>query len=565
MNNRFLLDQIVSVIFLVFVLTACQSDPVSLGDTGEDNTEDSINDDSDKDAFTTIEPCVHTGSGNDYPVGPGKTYTTISDVPWRLLGPGDTVRIYYRENPYKEKIIISTDGTEQNPVRICGVAGSSGKRPILDGDGAVNDPVDSSAYGVYKPMEGLAMIMLWNRDYDLKVHNIIIDGLHIRNAKNTFNYTRMDGSADSYGSGAACIRIQAGDNIVIRNNELENCGNGIFTMSQEYNEASLTRNLLIEGNYLHGHGQAGSYLEHGMYIQAIGATYQYNRFGANTPGAEGATLKERVAGSVIRYNWFDSGGSRVMDLVEVEDAAPWYIEQEYRDWAVANGEAIAPERLSKVRQAEAAYRKTYVYGNFIRHIGSQTNASSLIHYGWDNDPALARKGTLYFYNNTMSIREDRVGGSWRIRLFDMYPYSASIPAEETVEAFNNIIYLTNETDADQPAYLCLGRDSGTINLGVNWITNGWDTQESYDNCYPYADSGEHPVVNGAANLPDTFDAPLPIDLDTLVPNDTPLLQGTAQSIPPEVNSKHPVTGQYVPHQKSSPRNSVSNSGAMELP
>lgn len=515
------------------------------------------------DVLVVADSCVHTGSGNDYPVGPGLAYASISEVPWGMLGPGDTVRIHYRTTPYKEKIVISTAGTEQEPIRVCGVAGLNGERPILDGDGAVNDPDDSAAYGSYEPMEGLAMVMLWNRDYDLKVHNIIIDGLHIKNAKNTYSYTRMDGrSSDNYEDGAACIRIQAGDNIVIRNNELENCGNGIFTMSQGYNEAHLTRNLLIEGNYLHGHGQAGSYREHGVYIQAIGVVYQYNRFGSNAPESDGTTLKERVAGSVIRYNWFDSGSARALDLVEVEDAAAWYIEQAYRDWAADNGETIDPARLEKVRAAEAAYRNTYVYGNFFRHVGSQTKAGSLVHYGWDNDSALAREGKLHFYHNTVSILEDR-RDNWRFRLFDMRQSWEGDFSKEVVEAFNNIVYFDSETVGEEPAYFCMSNDSGTVNLGVNWMTNSWDSQEAQSGCY--ASQGEQPTVNGAGNLIDISGAPRPIAADSLVSNDTPLLQGTAQSVPAEVNDKYPVTEHYVPHQKHESRNSVNDLGAMELP
>ncbi len=507
-------------------------------------------------------PCVPTGNGTDYPVGPGQTYNSVADVPWSLLGPGDTVRIFYRSTPYREKIIISTDGSEEDPIRVCGVAGPNGELPVLDGDGAANDPDDAPAYGSYEPMEGLAMVLLWNRDYDLKVHNIVIDGLHIKNAKDSFSYTRTDGSTDSYEDGAACIRVQAGDNIVIRNNELENCGNGIFTMSQEYNEASLTRNILIEGNYLHGHGQPGSYRQHGVYIQAIGATYQFNRFGPNAAGSEGATLKERVAGSVIRYNWFDSGSTRVLDLVEVEDAAPWYIEEEYL--RSLDGEQPDPDRLEKVRQAEAAYRKTYVYGNFIQHVGSQTPASALIHYGYDNDPALARKGTLYFYNNTLSLRQDR-SDSWRLRLFDMYLYdeATGAPAEETVAAFNNIVYFGNETDGEDPAYLCLGRASGTISLGVNWISDDWQSPEAEAECYPYA--GERPVVTGSGNLLDTSGAPPPIDTTTLLPVDTPLVRGTAQPLPAPVGTDHPVRYQYVPDAQGRVRQSVEDLGAAELP
>ena len=562
MMNKLRLGRVVPVMFLVFALTSCQTGTSSLGSIGDPEPDPVIR----EYIFSAASPCVHTGNGNDYPVGPNLAYATISDVPWGELGPGDTVRIHYRLTPYKEKIVIRTDGTEQDPIRVCGVAGPNGERPILDGDGATNDPDDSAAYTSYAPMEGLAMIMLYNEDYDLKVHNIVIDGLHIRNAKNTFNYTRTNGRVDRYENGAACIRIQAADNVVIRNNELENCGNGIFTMSQEYNEASLTRNLLIEGNYLHGNGQAGSGREHSVYIQAIGAIYQYNHFGPNTVGSSGATLKERVAGSVIRYNWFDSGSSRVLDLVEVEDAGPWYLEQAYRDWAAENGESVDLVRLEKVRAAEAAYRKTHVYGNFINHVGSQTMANSLIHYGWDNDPEWARKGTLYFYNNTVSILNDR-DDDWRVRLFDMglYDESTGAPAQETVEAFNNIIYFANETEGAAPSYFCLGRDSGTINLGVNWITDSWNSQEARAGCYPYASQGEQPTVNGVENLIDTSLAPTPIERNTLAPKNTPLLQGTTQGIPSGVNSRYPVTGQYVLHQGSNPRNSVSTPGAMELP
>ena len=533
------------------------SNPVNAGLAAAEASGTIINDD-----FVTTGSCVHTGSGDDYPVGPGQAYAGIGDVPWSNLGPGDTVRIHYRAAPYREKIIIRTDGTEQEPIRVCGVAGSNGERPILDGDGALNDPGDSAAYGTYAPMEGLAMVMLYNRDYDLKVHNIVIEGLHIRNAKNTFSYTRMDGSTDSYESGAACIRIQAGDNIVIRGNELENCGNGIFTMSQGYNEAHLTRNLLIEGNDLRNHGQAGSYREHGMYIQAIGVVYQYNRFGSNAPGSGGSTLKERVAGSVIRYNWFDGGSSRMLDLVEVEDAAPWYIVDEYlRELGcsdVNNCPSIDAGRLQKVREAEAAYRKTHVYGNFFRHVGSETDAGNIVHYGSDNDPVLSREGTLYFYNNTVSIQEDR-DDSWRFRLFYLGNRNATTPSQEVVEMFNNIVYFTGE-NTNTPAYFCFSdTNRGSVNFGVNWITDAWKDSGIVDNCY-YGDATAVPTLNGADNLLDTAGAPEPIDQQTLAPRDTPLVQGTAQAIPAGLPG---VVRQYVRHQQGAPRNAVNDLGAME--
>ena len=87
------------------------------------------------------------------------------------------------------------------------------------------------------------------------------------------------------------------------------------------------------------------------------------------------------------------------------------IESEYRAWAAANNEPIDPVRLKLVQEAEARYRKTHVYGNFFRHIGSKTDAGNIIHYGSDNDELLSRAGTLYFYNNTLLIKQDQNDGA----------------------------------------------------------------------------------------------------------------------------------------------------------
>ncbi len=548
------------LVSLLFLMSACLStDSAFNGDENRTGFETNIT----LPAPSASLVCEHRGSGSDYPVGPGQKYESISDVPWDSLGPGDTVRIFYRDEPYREKIVVRTDGTKEQPIRICGVADADGRLPILDGDGAVNDPDDSGAYGTYEPMEGLAMILLWNRDYDLKVHNIVIEGLHIRNVKNGFNYRRYNGTLDSYEDGAACIRIQSGDDIVIRGNELENCGNGIFTMSQGYNEAHLTRNLLIEGNYLHGNGQRGSYREHGAYVQAIGVVYQFNRFGPNAAGALGVSLKERAAGSVIRYNWFDSGNSRMLDIVEVEDAAAWYIVDEYLKElgcsSVADCPDIDAQRLKKVEEADAAYRKTYVYGNFFRHIGSETEAGNILHYGSDNDPELSHNGTLYFYDNTVLAMQDR-NDSWRFRLFYLGNRDALMRSKEKVEAYNNIIYFAGETS--EAAYFCLDdTNGGTIRFGTNWLSDGWQSDEAVSECY-YGNAADGPVVEGRENLLNIEGAPLPIDLQTLAPADTPLVRGKAQALPAQLP---PVDYQYTADMKFSKRADVEDLGARDLP
>jgi len=510
----------------------------------------------------TPEPCEPSGVGTDYPVGPGQTYPTISDVPWGSLGPGDTIRIFHRPTPYREKIVVRTSGTQGAPIRICGVAGPNGERPILDGDGAVND---ADAYGTYAPMEGLAMVLLYERDYDRKVSDIIVEGLHIRNVKNTFAYTRYGGGSAQYEDGAACIRVQAADNVVVRGNVLENCGNGLFTMGQNY-EPAMTRNLLVEGNEFRGNGQAGSYREHAAYLQGIDVVVQYNRFGPNAPGAAGAGLKTRAAGVVVRYNWFDSGNVRPLDLVEVEDSAPFFIESEYLAYLdqcqqAADCDEWGPgaDYLDEVRAVESRYRVTYVYGNFFRHVGSETDAGNIVHYGSDNDPNLSRGGTLYFYANTVSVQQDR-SDLWRFRLFYLGNRAATSPSDETVEVFNNIIYVTGENG--QASFFCLDDvNQGTIEFGVNWMTRSWEDPTALSECY-YGDPTAGPTVNGAGNLLDTAGAPPPVDRDTLDPFDVPLVRDQAQPVPTGVPA---VDDQYLRHLTSAPRPDSSDLGASYLP
>jgi hypothetical protein len=42
-----------------------------------------------------------------FEVGPGKTYANVGDVPLESLTAGDTVLIYYRTTPYKEKFVVA--------------------------------------------------------------------------------------------------------------------------------------------------------------------------------------------------------------------------------------------------------------------------------------------------------------------------------------------------------------------------------------------------------------------------------------------------------------------------
>src|SRR5262245_26716539 len=75
-----------------------------------------------------------------YDVGPGQPLATVGAVPWGTLAPGDTVRIHWQPTPYHEFILLSTRGTAAAPIRVQGVAGPNGERPVLDGQNATTGP-----------------------------------------------------------------------------------------------------------------------------------------------------------------------------------------------------------------------------------------------------------------------------------------------------------------------------------------------------------------------------------------------------------------------------------------
>jgi hypothetical protein len=208
---------------------------------------------------------------------------------------------------------------------------------------------------------------------------------------------------------------------------MHDSANGFFVASSD---ETVSRNILVEGNYIFGNGIVGSAFQHNNYTAAIGITFQYNRFGAMRAGANGNALKDRSAGTVIRYNWIEHG-NRQLDLVEGDDSVQ-----------IRN----APE-----------YRKTYVYGNFLIEPDGAGN-SQITHYGGDNGTAaLYRKGTLYFYNNT--IVSTRAGNTTLFRLSTN---------DETCDARNNIFYVTAGG-----ANLALLDDTGVLSLSHNWFKPNW--------------------------------------------------------------------------------------------
>jgi len=349
-----------------------------------------------------------------YEVGPGRAYERIIDTPTHDLQPGDSVVVYYKQEPYYEKFLLHGIGTAEQPIVLLGIADSLGNRPILDGTNAIT----SRQFGFWNEVRQLVLVGLYET---LVSDNIIIDGFEIRNANDNHSFTDDRGEQAVYAENACAIRAEHCKNLTIRNCWLHHCMNGF-----QNGETPDQQNVLLESCWIEQNGAGkdpARYLEHNIYVGGRGVhlTVQYCRFGELLN--DGQQLKSRAQTNIIRYNWIEGGHNSQLDLVDGT----------FGDSIIANA---------------------YVYGNVIIKPDS-TNNSRFIHFGGDQ-AGNTRRGTLYFYNNTCIIRSTRNWGTRR--LFELSRDSAYVIAD------NNIFYSPNNEYA-------LYNLRPNISGSNNWLSN----------------------------------------------------------------------------------------------
>ncbi len=413
-----------------------------------------------------VSGCV-PGSHTTFEVGEGLAFTTLGAVPWATLGPGDTVRIHPKIGGWHEKILLNTRGEEGAPIRVCGMRGGDGALPVIDGADATTAP--DAAFGDYLPLQDLGLVTIARgaQTYGFRAGHIVIEGLVIQGGKTGSTYTATTGEVRAYDAFAAGVNLNAGDHVTLRGCEIRDNGNGLFANSRGEDESTLTRDVLVEGNYFHGNGVEGSYSEHDAYTQALGVVYQYNRFGPLRPGAVGAALKDRSAGTVVRYNFIE-GTVRSIDLVDAQDHA---------------AAAIADPR----------YRETFVYGNVIVSIAG--DATRLVHYGGDTTgfEQNFRKGTLYFYGNTVVSRHTQ-DEAWQVSVL----YAST--DDETIDFRGNVV------DHIGSSAIALMTEAGRLAIGKNWLPTGW--LPGTDKFKGTVTGGEDVLVGVDAKLDPTSRRPL---------------------------------------------------------
>lgn len=392
-------------------------------------------------------------------VGTDQTYTTPLDVPWEDLASGTCVRIH--GGTYAAKWVVNASGTEDAPILITGV-----NRPVITGDGA------ATPQGLDYWNEDRALLKLGGSSVpDNPAPSwVTIEGLELRSARPGYAYTDDRGQASTYSDNAACLLVESGEHLTLRDNVLHDCGNGLFV-------AGAARDIAVLQNHLYDNGIEGSAYEHNSYTEALGILFEGNRYGPLRDGSDGNNLKDRSAGTVIRHNWIE-GGNRQLDLVDSGTA----------------------ELL-----ADPSYATTIVSGNVLIEPDGAGN-SQIIHYGGDgSDPGNYRNGTLHLVHNT--VVSTRAGNTTLLRLSN---------ADQTAEVRNTVVV------ADS---LAITAGAGVVTLSDNHLPTGWrDTFESeLDGSVTDAGGVEGPDPGLDADHRPTADSPL-LDAAGLSPTGDPTHQ-----------------------------------------
>ena len=358
-----------------------------------------------------------------YEVGPGAKLKTPNDVPWDKLQAGDIVLIHWRAEPYKNKWVIAVEGTEKAPITIRGVAGPNGALPVIEGE----DATTSKNCDYWGEARGVVKIGGARNANKIGSKWIVFENLDITSGRPAFSFTDGKGNVEKYVRNAAALWVEHCEHLTIRNCTLQNSGNGLVVSS---NDKYAAEDILVESCHIFGNGDPSGY-EHNAYTEAKGITFQNNWFGPLRKGAVSNNLKDRSSACVIRYNWFD-GGDKVLDLVDAED--------------------------SKIIRQDPRYRQTFVYGNVLIKRGEPGHAQ-VVHYGGDSAKTGAyRKGTLYFYNNTVvSTKKNDTQLFW------------ISTDEEICEARNNIF----STEGAGKSLALMRYGKGILQLSHNYFKPGY--------------------------------------------------------------------------------------------
>jgi len=348
------------------------------------------------------------GEGVTYKVGPGQPYANPHNVPWLALLPCDTVLISYQTQPYSDRLYIASRGSKGKAIRISGVLGPNGERPIFDGSHAIM--YAGQGYNPYVQPYGMIIIANPNTTevptlaYGHKPGYIVIENLEVRDAygdgptgpTHGYGYTDPSGTFNAWPQFTAGIYINPGEHITLRNNYLHDNGLGAFVNSLD-NEQGQSRDLYVVDNHFANNSNTGAGL-HNFYPEVIGERVIHNHFDPPIANTQGENIKDRSVCVEYSDNYIAGGNNNIA----------------FRD-PQSNGafEAQAVDAFG-----EKCNGNLFVHGTTFVLTGPQEDgaSSNLIGYGdgtGDGPSGIPnnRFGNVWFYSNVV------------VTVGDMNPYA----------------------------------------------------------------------------------------------------------------------------------------------
>lgn len=404
--------------------------------------------------------CAPVGRGVRYDIGSART-PTFNDVPWTSLGPGDVVCVPYRSEPYRAKIYFVTRGAAGAPIRLVGLRGPRGERPILDGDGATTSKLITPAEDETRlePLGVISMITKfvtprgsawgWHPGW------ITVTGLKVQHARPASTFTNSAGKSQRYAGFSAGFYLNPADDVVIEDCEITDSQLGVFAKTFERvngQQDRATERLTLRGNYIHDNGDTKSMGIHNVYIEGRGCNVLGNSM-VHKAGNVGVNYKSRCGHERIFANRIEGGAQGLLSLINPESG-----------WDV----------LGTV----ADYEPTVVAGNLL--INPHDNGavgSPLVGFGGDSytDADRYRK-RLIFYANTVLGRSH---GGARIPVIGTPHFTKEQPRITTWLSSNLIDNAGDDAQAG-PLHLSLATGLGRVVLDHSFLDPSVPEYDEYE-------------------------------------------------------------------------------------
>lgn len=336
-----------------------------------------------------------------YEVGPGHPAANINDLPWASIGAGDTVKIYWRPEPYRELICIGNSGTPSKPFLVEGIP-AAGKLPVIDFDRGV-PPAGLQYWNGDRGGIRIAGSSVPSNQY---VTDLTVRNLCLRNAKFNNRVNKADGTmAWVFAENTSAIQVEKGARLTFENLLMEDCGCGVFIGSvQNSTEWDLTRDVVIRNCTMLRMGLADNGQVHGNYTNAVNVLYEGCHI--SMINNAGTAIKSRDLRLTVRYCTID-GGNYVIDAI--------------------NSTVAESER----KKNPPAPRVTQVYGNLLIK-RNRFQQEAVFHFGVDTKDGIPQEN-VYFHHNTVAL----LHRSQAILFLINHP-------DTKVYAYNNYFFIPNQ-------------------------------------------------------------------------------------------------------------------------